>query len=94
MKRVHLHDSETGRTRTITTTGGGIRVVPNKTEREVAAPLAVAEVQARRAAVRELSRETPEMLAKREVMKRLPLQKLISLAIEQGLFDRLKIDNG
>lgn len=35
---------------------------------------------------------TAEQLANREVLKRIPIQRLINAAIEQGFFDRLKID--
>jgi hypothetical protein len=55
-------------------------------------PLTPEEELIRRLAVRELSRETPDAMAHRNVLQRIPIQKLINLAIEQGLFDRVKTD--
>lgn len=92
-RTVHLYDLENGNRRSITTFGtGGTQVKRRPTEVETA-PLPPEEIRARADAVRELTLlHSPEQLAHREVLKRLPIQKLITAAIEQGLFDRLKSD--
>lgn len=54
-------------------------------------PLTDAEKTTRRLAVRELTQNSPETIAKRELLKLEPLQRLITAAIEQGFFDRVKL---
>lgn len=97
MPGYQFHDPVTGRTRRVRISGKpGIQLKPKPGELEQpladTPPLPPQERMARRAAVRELTFNSPEQLAKREVLKRIPIQKLIAACIEQGLFDRLTID--
>lgn len=89
MERKCYYDKITHRTRVVTRFGDGVEVKRHLTEVEVPDP----PEGYGRAAVRFAPPElTPEQLSKREVLKRTSLQRLITLAIEQGFFDRLMID--
>lgn len=88
MDRKCYYDKITHRTRVVTRWGDGVEVKRHKNEVQVPDP-PEGYGKVARAVVRQL---TPEQLSHREVLKRTPIQKLITAAIEQGLFDRVKID--
>lgn len=89
MKRIHLHDTATGQTRTITRFGEGVEVVRSKTEVEVSSP---PPPDPRRDAMRELSR-MGQLIEHRQALYRMDLGELLRRAIDQGFFDRLIIED-
>jgi len=95
MKRIHLHDTVTGKVRTITTTGGGVKVHRRKTEVEVDTPPEPVDAPTALTALRR-SLRAPDRSALHERLDEDGATPFIRVLIDAGFFDRYRksLDNG